>query len=429
MSTDPTARDDLLREFVDRVGPPGTDGAAPPPPVTGRPQPRSAKATLKAVLRRAARPIGGPVLRRVRGIADHAAEVAGDPIRHRLDGIESEVRRLEHDLAVERELVLAELDAGIDELRTAVDAERAQLADLGYAIAPSAGLPGAADRLAELRSRVNLLARRLDQPGPGPAAVSPLEPTPAPTPAPSNPVRPPFDYVGFEERFRGSSEELAADIESRYGDVLTDRRHVLDIGCGRGELLELVARHGGTAVGIDLDAGALAVAATKPGLEVHHGDALVHLAQQAPSTYDAICAIQVVEHLAFDDVLRLVDLAASRLQPGGLLLLETPNPTTLSVLGSSFILDPTHVWPLHPSLLTFVCERAGFAEIEVRYAAPMFDYHLPLLPDDAIGDGTEAFNEGLRRLNHVLFGPQDFAIVARAPGGSAGDDALADAEA
>ena len=127
----------------------------------------------------------------------------------------------------------------------------------------------------------------------------------------------------------------------------------------------------------------------------------------------AITAIHVIEHLVFADLVRFLDLAAAKLRPGGVLVCETPNPTALIVLGHSYILDPTHKWPLHPSLVTFLCERAGFADVDVRFHSPADFFAVPLLDETIDAPAQVAtINEALHRLNSVLFGPQEYAIVA-----------------
>ena len=114
-----------------------------------------------------------------------------------------------------------------------------------------------------------------------------------------------------------------------------------------------------------------------------------------------------------------VELAASRLGPGGVLVIETPNPASLVVLGNSYVMDPTHVWPLHPALTTFLCERAGFRDVELRFHSPAEAYHLPLLaesPDSP--EWVHTVNAAFRRLNESLYGPQEYAAIATtAPAG------------
>ncbi len=133
-------------------------------------------------------------------------------------------------------------------------------------------------------------------------------------------------------------------------------------------------------------------------------------------SYGAITAIHLVEHLPFDTLTAFLDLAATRLVAGGLLLAETPNPASLIVLGNSYILDPTHVWPLHPSLLTFLLERAGFRDVRLEFYEPATDYQLTLLDETADAPASvKQINTALRRLNEVLFGAQEYAIVASTP--------------
>jgi hypothetical protein len=94
------------------------------------------------------------------------------------------------------------------------------------------------------------------------------------------------------------------------------------------------------------------------------------------------------------------------------LIAETPNPAALIVLGNSYILDPTHVRPLHPSLLSFLCEGAGFRDVRLRFYAPASDYHLQPVRDPAAPAWIAQVNEAFAKLNSVLFGPQDYAVIA-----------------
>ena len=318
------------------------------------------------------------------------------------------------------------LSTNLELLKTELRGAELSLGELGQAIAPGAGLGAAAPRMAELRERVNAIDRRVRQMAES-ATAAPTEapqghsgttsPPPAtPSPAVAASQGSGFDYVGFEERFRGGSEAILASARERYLDLLTANQPVLDVGCGRGELLRTMADHGVEGSGVDLDAGMVAEAVAA-GVDAHHGDAIEFLRAQPEASYGAICAIHVVEHLPLDALIELLELAASRLRPGGVLIAETPNPATLLVLGNSYILDPTHVWPLHPSLLSFLCERAGFRDIELVYGSPAEDYQLDLVPEEGpTAEVAAALNPSLQRLNEVLFGPQEYAVVARTPG-------------
>jgi 2-polyprenyl-3-methyl-5-hydroxy-6-metoxy-1,4-benzoquinol methylase len=312
-----------------------------------------------------------------------------------------------HAATVNLELVKAEL-------RTVVD----RMEQLGQAIAPATGLEGVAVRFSELRERVNALDRRLRQ-----GADSPPVPSPAPgtTTVEGATVAPPsapidrFDYVGFEARFRGESGSILAAQKDRYLALLAAHSPVLDIGCGRGELLEVLGAEGVAAVGVDLNAEMVAEARGR-GLDAHRADAVEWLRRQPERSLGSIISVHVVEHLELGPLIELLELAASRLVPGGILVAETPNPASLIVLGNSYILDPTHVRPLHPSLLTFLCERAGFRHVRLEFYAPAEAYHLPRL--DLTADSppwATATDEAFARLNDVLFGPQEYAVVATTP--------------
>jgi len=223
-----------------------------------------------------------------------------------------------------------------------------------------------------------------------------------------------FDYVSFERRFRGDPESVSEAVKDRYLEVLVGHGPVLDVGCGRGELLAALTAEGVPCEGVDLDPNMVAHA-TERGLEVSHGDALAHLRAQPESSLGAIVAIHVLEHLPLDALLELLELSLSRLEPGGLLVAETPNPASLIVLGNSYILDPTHVWPLHPSLLAFLCENAGFRDVRLDFYAPAEAHQLALIDAPDAPAWVDQVNEAFSRLNHDLFGPQDYSVTATTP--------------
>lgn len=308
---------------------------------------------------------------------------------------------------------LEALGTNLELLKGDVRALDAALAELGQAIAPAAGLPGVPGRFAELRDRVNALDRRLRSVESAP--VPPAEPGGGdPAPAAAAPTADRFDYVGFERRFRGDPEDVLRTLSERYLDLLAASPPVLDVGCGRGELLAALTERGVPCSGVDLDAGMVAEARAA-GLDVAAGDAVAHLRSLPEASLGSIIAVHVAEHLPLPALLELLELAASRLRPGGLLVAETPNPASLVVLGNSYILDPTHVWPLHPSLFTFLCERAGFRDVELRFHSPADAYHLPRVDVPAGGEWAQPVNDAVDRLNDVLFGPQEYAVLARTP--------------
>lgn len=346
----------------------------------------------------------------------------------RLDSLDERVRSLS-ERRLDGELAKSELELAKRELAvTTVNLELLKgevrqvvglIEDLGTAIAPATGIDGASARMSELRERLNGLDRRVRQLTSQPPAAG-TQPQPSP-PDGAQPALPPsgeriqsalFDYVGFERRFRGDPEVVVRTLEERYGALLADSPPVLDVGCGRAELLELLKERGVPALGVDTDPSMVAEARAR-GLEVHQQDAVSYLRSCPERSIGAIIATHVVEHLALDELIELLELSATRLQPGGVFIAETPNPQSLIVLGNSYLLDPTHVRPLHPSLLSFLCEGAGFRGVELRFFEPAVGYHLPMVEDPEAPAWLQTVNDGFRRLNEVLFGPQDFAVVAR----------------
>ena len=153
------------------------------------------------------------------------------------------------------------------------------------------------------------------------------------------------------------------------------------------------------------------------GLDVIRGDALHFLRGRPEESHGGIFAANLVEHLERGEVVELVRLAFSRLRPGGALVIETVNPMCL-LTHATFYGDFTRVGPLPPLALKWLAESCGFAPVEIEYTSPVpADHKLRPLPTSA-GDEAEveAFNRGLAAANELLFGFQEYALVARKPG-------------
>ena len=220
-------------------------------------------------------------------------------------------------------------------------------------------------------------------------------------------------YSHLEERFRGTRDDIRSRQAIYLQDVLPLRERglpLLDLGPGRGEWLDLMREHEFPAYGVDTNA-LFVETAKKEGLDVRHGDGIAHLAGVDEGSIAAVTAFQVVEHIPFDSLRRLLDAAMHALMPGGLLLLETPNPANVSVGASTFWLDPTHVRPIPSDLLAFVVENHGFVDVTVRFPAWSEDAHLASL--------AAVESDDLRMLIEALkqdfFGPKDYAVLARKP--------------
>ena len=202
---------------------------------------------------------------------------------------------------------------------------------------------------------------------------------------------------------------------ARYLEALWPSQPVLDLGCGRGELLSVLQELGAEATGVDNDPAMVAVARER-GVRVLHADAVAHVRSLQPGSVGSVVAIQVLEHLGPAAVAELLELSVSRLRPGGVFVAETPNPASLIVLGNSYLLDPTRVQPpLHPALLTFLFESAGFSDVSLEFHSPADDNRLRLVDDPEAPPWADQVNQALAHLNRVLFGPQDYSVVATRP--------------
>jgi glycosyltransferase involved in cell wall biosynthesis len=174
----------------------------------------------------------------------------------------------------------------------------------------------------------------------------------------------PRGYLGFEEVFRGS-EELIRQRQLPYVELLAGSDWVLDVGCGRGEFLDLLREAGIRGVGVDLDPDMVRQARDK-GHEVLRSDALVDLRERARGSVPAVFAAQFVEHLPAEALVEFLSLVESRLAPGGTAILETVNPHVPAAL-KAFWVDPTHHHPLFPEVLLAFCRFAGFGAGRVMF--------------------------------------------------------------
>lgn len=227
-------------------------------------------------------------------------------------------------------------------------------------------------------------------------------------------------YLELEDRFRGTPEEIEQRI-SRYLPYLQGRGEVLDLGCGRGESLAVFGRHGIAARGVDGNAQMVA-RCKELGLAAEQGDLFEVLAAQGEGTLGGVVSFHVIEHLAPESLERLTKLAWRALQPGGVLIFETPNPLSLVVAARNFWLDPTHLRPVHPERLKLLFHAAGFDQVERLDLSPfptadrLPELQLEALPAEerALGDDILRLRD---RLDDLLFGFQDYALIGRKPQG------------
>jgi len=219
-----------------------------------------------------------------------------------------------------------------------------------------------------------------------------------------------FDYARFEERFRGTEEEVT-ERQRAYVEHFRGREPVLDLGPGRGEFLEVLRAAGIRARGVDANLD-MVLLCRERGLDVTAGDVFEHLTGLPDDSLGGIFAAQLIEHFPTERVIALVQLCHRKLAPGGMLALETPNPRCLMVFADSFYKDPSHVRPIHPDMMEFLLEATGFQDVELKFSAPCNrGTRIPplRLPDVDL----EPFNSGIERLNELLYGFQDYAVVGR----------------
>ena len=178
-------------------------------------------------------------------------------------------------------------------------------------------------------------------------------------------------YLEFEKHFRGSKEDISRRQKFYVDRYLKEKEFnknclAVDLGCGRGEWLKMIETLGLHAVGIDTNVN-MVEECKRNGCEAYLSEALTYLQGLDDNSVSVVSAFQVVEHLSKGDVFKLVKEAYRVLVPEGILILETPNICNIEVGASAFHLDPTHINPVHPELLKFIAEYAGFANSEIAY--------------------------------------------------------------
>lgn len=215
-------------------------------------------------------------------------------------------------------------------------------------------------------------------------------------------------YCAFEDVFRGDRE----DIKQRFGPYLAELElagagqtdaPVLDVGCGRGEWLEILTESGLAARGVDLNRTAIEECRRR-GLDVGFGSAPDCFKEIPDETLGAVTGFHIVEHMPLEEVVALFDESFRVLKSGGMMIFETPNPENILVGACTFYNDPTHRNPLPPPVLQFMASQRGFVDVEIKRLHPY--------PDDK---QVPADDELTRRFNELFYGAQDYAVVARKP--------------
>jgi O-antigen chain-terminating methyltransferase len=206
-----------------------------------------------------------------------------------------------------------------------------------------------------------------------------------------------IDWLRFAERFRGSEASIR-ERQRIYISRFREHSPVLDLGCGRGEILEVFREAGIQAYGIDLNDDSIALCRTK-GLEAEKADLFAYLNSVSDSSLRGVVCCQVAEHLPPERLPEMLRVLHGKMRVGALIALETPNPECLAIFATHFYLDPTHRHPIPPALMSFYLEEAGFGRVEIERLFPAIDA-IPSLAD---------LPEGFRK---DFFGGLDYVAFA-----------------
>lgn len=296
---------------------------------------------------------------------------------------------------------LTDMSARLETAQTALDARHAALmqAQAEQAHALTQGLDEVRAHLTHAQARLAALSL------PVPARSEPAPDSPADAdPAPLDQF-----YYAFESVFRGAPDRIEAQLRTDYLHWVERARAeagngpCLDLGSGRGEWLRVLGEAGLEASGVDLSPVMVAAAQAR-GARASLADALDAVRAAEPDSLLLISAFHLVEHLPFPTLFALLAACRRALRPEGLLILETPNPENVWVATHTFHHDPTHGQPLTPTMLGFLARHHGLQVAETPRLHPYPE--TSRLPDE----GPAA-----QRLNGMLCGPQDFALIARKP--------------
>ena len=212
-------------------------------------------------------------------------------------------------------------------------------------------------------------------------------------------------YTNFEDRFRGTSAEIRERVSVYLPYVVRGSKaglDVLDVGSGRGEWLALLTEADYRARGIDLNVNMVNVC-REAGLDAIQGDASEYLRGLPADSIGTITGFHIIEHVPFDDMVRLFDEVLRVLVPGGIAIFETPNPENLIVGACNFYYDPSHRAPLPPEPTRMIMEARGFFPVEILRLHPYPE-------EERLMEGSERLRE---IINTKFFGPRDYALLAR----------------
>lgn len=211
-------------------------------------------------------------------------------------------------------------------------------------------------------------------------------------------------YKAFEDKFRGPEDIIKNRVKEHIPifEALSKenkKKPIIDIGCGRGEMLSVLKDNNFTAIGIDMNES-MVNRAIEMGYQAVNTDALSYLKTLDKNSTAAVTGFHIVEHIPFEPLMEIFAECYRVLDRGGFVLFETPNPETLKVGSHSFYLDPSHLKPVPPQLLSFMLEYIGF-ECEIQRIHPI----------DTLS--TTVKSAEIKKLHSAVFGPADYAVIGR----------------
>ncbi|KZE70488.1 hypothetical protein AV654_06280 [Paenibacillus elgii] len=222
-----------------------------------------------------------------------------------------------------------------------------------------------------------------------------------------------FDYYLFEERFRGPFEVIKKR-QAIYLEYFAGKSNILDVGCGRGEFLELLTENNISCVGIDINKD-MVDASKERGFDVYQMDLFSYLSEVPDNSLGGMFLSHVIEHLTPHQLTRFIELSYKKLSPTSYLIMETPNPTSLYIYANSFYQDLTHVKPVHPGTLRFMAECIGYRDLKIEFLAPVDNntilqrVEIPGLPSGSL----DAINENFEKINKLVYNYQDYVLIAK----------------
>ena len=220
-----------------------------------------------------------------------------------------------------------------------------------------------------------------------------------------------MDYLAFENKYRGSEKSIQK-LQEKFVRLYAGKDNILDIGCGRGEFIKTLLNVGKQYVfGMDINPQ-MVEKCKKEGLSVELKDGVNYLYDNDNLNLGGIFSSQVIEHLKPSQIVKLIKGAHKNLQEGSPLILETINPMALVTQTMAYTLDLTHRQYVHPFTIEMLLKEHGFKKVEFIYSSPV-DIEAPVLKDnDMDPKELEKYNEKIRRMHEMLFGYQDYAVIA-----------------